>query len=526
MQNPAISRSGAPPKWVDRPPFLSKHDIPAFILVCGFAWFFFAFTHPRPIGPDPHGYWFPAKIFVEQGHLYFSHPLNETLQRGGETPLVFPDGMKALRPGGQIYSTYPPGQTLAMAAFYRITGRESSMAFVTALFSIFLLLLTYFFAKQVSGIPVALVAVLLLGLQSNHPSFFSGVLSDPGATFFSLAGLFCFFSSRWALWLLGGFFMGMAVLFRAPNLLFFAGPVFVWIWKHRSLGPKPFWAMVLGAIPPALAVMGLNALAYGSPFATGYSNGLGGYSFPLFSLKNSFSTNELGHGQSLPRFFITLSQGLYILPLLLPWYLMLKKFPLAHVVLVGLPLLLCFALLSIYAFEAKGWDARFLLPFFAVLGPLSLAALWEVLPLSFWKYAIFLLMATFLLTTLPGHFKRLERHRLADGIEIEGRANIIQKQLGPKEIPIATDLHDVLLRSGVACLNLQHAASYERLSRDPQENLRLVTRMDKAARVLMNAGYTLRFIPGDSEADRVLFDHWLMAHRLAPAPVGYRVLDL
>ena len=160
---------------------------------------------------------------------------------------------------------------------------------------------------------------------------------------------------------LAGFLAGLSVLTSYLVVPLVAGLVVFWVIRDRD--PKARAALVLGGLPPVLALAAYHTLAFGAPWRTGYREG-GVLNYPHINLGNS--VEKLHFYLTHPEYGLVFFFPLFVLG---AYGLLRTQWPLKRLLVIGSLVLIHFLfILSIEHHGSVGYGiGRFFLPLFPLL---------------------------------------------------------------------------------------------------------------------------------------------------------------
>jgi hypothetical protein len=251
-------------------------------------------------GSDSSCYVLQADAFAH-GHAVLRHPLAGTIPDA--TPAMFaPAGFNpSPRDPFAAVPICAPGLALMMAVV-RPFGKTAVFMVVPVCAALGVWLAFVFARRATDGVAGVAAACLL----ACSPIFlYQAVqpMSDVPAMLLWLAALTATARGDRAGQIGGGACASLAVLVR-PNLALAIVP-FVWLFPDR----RAWMRWVAGAVPGFAALAVLNAIRYGSPFATGY-----GSASDLFSAAHVASNLA-----RYPRWFVETESPLAVLAVAAPW---------------------------------------------------------------------------------------------------------------------------------------------------------------------------------------------------------------
>ena len=301
--------------------------------------------------------------------------LAQAVSHGGTEPVSplatsapWPDAQRTTAPGGFVPSRQSadgaapvcaPGYAWLTAPVMRLAGAGAWLR-LSAVAGVLLVWATFLLARRMAGPWSGLAAA---GLVASSPVLLFQVvqpMNDVAAAVAWLWALVALTQVREPRWGLAGTAVGVALLMR-PNLLPVGLLLGVWVlWAGRIRGAT---AYALAVLPWGAAVLGLNAVHYGSPLRSGY-----GAVGDLFSWAFVLQNAE-GHVRAIlsSQFGLPLA-GLLALPLLPRLW---RSAPLSSGQTPLLPLAIVaggiIASYLPYRHYPEWWYLRFLLPALVVL---------------------------------------------------------------------------------------------------------------------------------------------------------------
>jgi len=291
-------------------------------------------------GLDSYGY-VSASLLLASGHLQTVQP---------SVWLGIPDAIKALTPlgylpsldGTAIVPEFPLGLPAVMALFLRLFGAIGPFL-VAPVLATGCVVLTFVLVRRVTSIEGALLAAILVAVQPVFFGYAIQPMSDVAATFWIVLAVTLLMRER-PYSLLAGLAAGLALWTRPPLGLAALALPFLPITKGTN---RPAYA--LGFAPGLVALMGVQWVLYGGPFASGHGTADSLFSFDMLA-------HNLG---AHARWLIVENTPLLPLALVVAWRFGHRRFlwsALALFVLVTAPYLL-------YRVPFDDWEMqRFLLP--------------------------------------------------------------------------------------------------------------------------------------------------------------------
>jgi len=255
-----------------------------------------------------------------------------------------------------------PGLALAMAVV-RPLGKNAVFIIVPVCAAC-AIWLTFVFARRAADEVTGAAAACLLACSPVFLYQAVQPMSDVPATLFCLAALTATARGDRAGQIAGGVCASVAVLVR-PNLALAIVPL-LWLLPDRRAGAR--W--IVSAMPALTTLAALNAIRYGSPFATGY-----GSTGALFSMGH-VAPNLARY----PRWFVETESPLAILAVAAPWVMRgdRQRLRLAIVALVSC-VLIAAPYLAYTVFD-DWWYLRFLLPALPIVFVYAVALVLRVFP--------------------------------------------------------------------------------------------------------------------------------------------------
>lgn len=323
-------------------------------------------------GSDSSCYVLQADAFAH-GHALLHHPLASALAD-------FPPAMFA--PTGFIpsprdpFAAAPicaPGLALAMA-LVRPFGKDA-VFLVVPVCAALTVWLTFAFGRRAADDLTGAAAACLLACSPIFLYQAVQPMSDVPATLLGLAALTATARGDRVGQIGGGLCAALAVVVR-PNLALAIVPL-LWLLADRAARTR--W--MASAIPVLAALAALNAIRYGSPFATGY-----GSTGALFS-----TTHAAANLARYPVWFVDTESPLAILAVAAPWVLRRDRARrrLAVVALVSSALVA--APYVAYTVFDDWWYLRFLLPLLPILLVYAVAVIVRAVAVRFRPLAALLL---------------------------------------------------------------------------------------------------------------------------------------
>lgn len=317
----------------------------------GYAYFCWRNTWTIPGGADSSGYFNLARC-LEHGRIHAPARPIEGLPPAALPSFAYvPLGFQPDRSGATMTPTYPLGVPAAFLAGAKCFGWFYGPDLVLWLHTLAGVCFTYLLARQAGAqVASALIAATALAVSPLYLNFALQAMSDVPALAWSAAALWFAGRRTKTAAALAGFSFGYAVLVRPSSVLLLPAVVFALGWDWRRL-----LAFGLGGLPTAVAFLGFNRAAYGSPFVTGYGD-IG----PLMRWAHVPITSA-----HYGRWFPALLSPLIVLLLAWPWLLRANRRPAIVHALVAAPMLAFYAFY--YHTHETWWYLRFVLPVFPSL---------------------------------------------------------------------------------------------------------------------------------------------------------------
>lgn len=330
------------------------------------------YTQTTVDGWDPVAYLYAGQRIAEGHGPTICHPYNEAI---GPYFTLAGFNVQVSR-GPCLYLNYPPGFPLLLAAAQVLTGLPDTALYVPAFLGALGLLVTFALGAALFDRWVGLVGAAVLALTPVYLDASTSPWSDLAGTVFVMGGLALHLlgqsslaehKSRPAIAAACGSGLILYGLFiRYTNAIVLL-PLALYIlvsqkkdaFKHIS-----HWLFSGLTVLGFVGILLFNHMYFGGYLTTGYSPRHGWYTWPAFSLRYAWGPSPVG-GESLKAAFETVRQNLGWL--LLPGLVGMVTMPPRKKLLLG-GLILSFVLLyGLYAFPARGVNARFLLPVFPPL---------------------------------------------------------------------------------------------------------------------------------------------------------------
>jgi len=221
-------------------------------------------------GTDSSGYLNAGRGFAA-GRIVHDIPILRDLALDNSHTVMFtPLGFVGGRKPGTMVPAYPPGLPLHNALIARLTGSESAPFLISPLAAIAAILLLYALSRELglsrlsaccAGVIFAICPTTIF--QAVQPM--SDVLASAYALLAILGAVRSRRSDAWAF--AAGAAFGIGVMVRPTNIL-----VLIPLLIALGLKPRKLLLLALGALPFAIVTMGINEIAFGDPFKTGYGS--------------------------------------------------------------------------------------------------------------------------------------------------------------------------------------------------------------------------------------------------------------
>ncbi len=238
-------------------------------------------------GSDSYCYIAQAESLA-RGHLVIDQPLARSAP--------WPNAIQTLTPGGYrpspvaaaaIVPICPPGLSLTIAPFWRVFG-PASVGLIVVLLGGLAVWLTFLIGRRVGCARAGLVAAVLLATSPILLYQIVQPMSDVPATAWWLASTALALRPGRSAASAAGLMTSMALLTR-PNLAPLAAVVAAMVWQsagaarearpttrptmEATLKGRPTTAVMLyllGVVPGCVAIVWIQTVVHGSPFASGY----------------------------------------------------------------------------------------------------------------------------------------------------------------------------------------------------------------------------------------------------------------
>ena len=255
------------PAWVTRLILLTA--------ISGSVATWFRFLLPTVGGADSWGY-VSASQMIGQGRLIDPAPIAEWLSAANRLAIASPLGWAPAVDGSGIVPTYPLGLPIIMALFSAIGG-SNAVFFVAPIAGLVTLALVYRLTREWYEPEVALFAAAIVAWNPVFIAYAKQPMSDMLATMWVVLALLLSQRATTITAVGAGLATGAAVLTR-PALLLIA--VIVPLAAYRGGSPlRRAGCSVLAFATIAIAQLWLQDHLFGSPFATGYGNAGGLFSW-------------------------------------------------------------------------------------------------------------------------------------------------------------------------------------------------------------------------------------------------------
>ena len=418
--------------------------------------------------PDTIGYVQAAHQLARGEGLAFKDPHNQVDRR-----YYMLNAFKVVRSDEpNRYFGLLPGVSVLAAAAERLTGAPDMVQVLPPISAALLILITFAFGTTLADAWAGLWASLILFCAPTFLRFSAALWSEiPSAVCLYLGLVLVVLAFKRArddglarvLGFGGGLIAGAAFFMRFSNVTVI--PAMLGLigvmggraayWQRRS------W-LVIGALGIAfLALLGFNALYYGSPLDTGYSPRHGWYVQPAFSLSYAFGRSFV-NGYSMPQMGqeilnalgagLALSLvGVFVKPRRVGWWL------------AGTSLLLLLPYMF-YAFAPEGVNARFVipaLPALSVLAGRGVVAIGRSLPSLRVRCFLGLLLTVILLGRVPQSVATLQAVQASSLAAIEHVVRLIQPT-EPDAVILSYAYNDsIAVYAHRSALTYRHMAPYD-----------------------------------------------------------------
>lgn len=407
-------------------------------------------------GWDPLAYILAAEHIASGEKSALCHKYNEDIG-----PYFTMAGFNVRSPDPAcLYLNYPPGYPALLAIAAKLVPVPNAMNYVPAFFGGVGIVLTYALGCLITDVRVALTSAALLSLTPLYLRFSTSPWSDLPVAILLLAGLVMLIwadrKSGTSSQIAGGagaaVLIGWAVFGRYSAVIFLV-PVLAYAVTGRTLSSvlrapslRAFGVVILVSM---IAVGFYNASHYGGVLRTPYSPEHGWYEWPMFGLQYALGDSPVG-AASLTAVLETLWEAYGLLLLFGALGCIAVKGRSRVVLLTGPG---CFtALYALYAFPARGINARFLLPVlpFAVL--LIASGVWCTLSVTslrlwLWRGLAFVIMAMQLCAALPATLRSLESRNRTAQAYVDGIRTLV-RETAPESVFLAYHANDALLYYG------------------------------------------------------------------------------
>ena len=379
-------------------------------------------------GWDPLAYLYAAERMADGEPLAYCHPFNEEI---GPYFTLAGFNVRGADPGC-LYLNYPPGFPLLLAAAQELIPLPDAMYIVPALFGATGLLVTYALGRLWLDVRSALTAMIILMLTQVYLQFSTSVWSDLPVSVMLFGGLalLVWAERQSSAGVQGGcaFVAGLVIgwgLFGRYSAAVFLVPVALYLVSGKpisSLLKSPtVWGFGLSVVVVFLGIAAYNHVFYGGVLMTPYHVEHGWYDWPKFSLQYALGQSPVGSGSlvaevemlrdSFGYLLLVAAVGVGSTPRRARW-----------VVLTGLGCFLVFY--GLYAFPARGINARFILPMLPFVAFLVAAGLWRVRQGSaqmtwIWRGLVLTLLVLQFVLSLPSTLQRLADRNLSTKAYVE-----------------------------------------------------------------------------------------------------------
>ena len=179
---------------------------------------------------------------------------------------------------GRMYSQYPPGWGLILAAFSAV-GLTWWTAVVLGAAAVFF---TYLLGRRLHSHRAGLIAAALLGTQHWFIEWNAGYMSHAATTMLAAASGWLMVDgearigrARWVCWILAGAALGVLLTIRPLTAVTLGVSLIAWLALRRRLPARSLASLTavlaLGGLGPALGLMHYNARTTGHPLRFGYT---------------------------------------------------------------------------------------------------------------------------------------------------------------------------------------------------------------------------------------------------------------
>lgn len=435
------------------------------ILICIMGAFFFRYAQQMPSISDTIGYVYAAEQLASGHGLVFEDSNNDEV-----APFFSLFAFQIRRDNSpHLYLGFPPGFPLLLALGILLTGSLNAVHYVVPFLSVVGLITTFYLGQVISGGNrwVGLWAAFIVAVLPTYWEFGTSAWSEVPSMVMVTGGYMFYLLSQQAkrpliqkivLSLLGGVLLIGSLFIRYANITFL---VTIGLYELSTARSKmwhdkwrwPFYSIVgLGLI----GILFFNHFYYGGIQLTSYSPENGWYEFPPFSLNYALGPERY----SLIEIIKTLWHNFSILLLLVPGGCWLWKK--SHRWLVITAIVSTLGLYSIYAFEATGPNARFIVPAF----PLIAIAIAQVIvtvrfPNPQWSWLGMLLLILLLGWPTIAQLRHLQSRDL----QTSGMVNFIQEIVAPTtqdSVFLSYTLNDALIYYGQrSVLNYRRIPQYD-----------------------------------------------------------------
>ncbi|MFI5336749.1 MAG: glycosyltransferase family 39 protein, partial [Opitutales bacterium] len=242
----------------------------ALFALAGYGVFLARHAAVQPGGSDSSGYFNTARLLAHgtvQAPMRALDGLPGTaLPEYAYVPLGFrPDATQT-----RLVPTYPIGLPLFLLAAIRTVGPAHGPDLLLIAHALAGIWLMYALARTMGcGRPAASLGAALLAFSPLYLMYALHAMSDLPALVWVTAAIWLAWQSPRSNWLAlaAGFALGVAVLLRPTNLL-----AMVPISLALGAAPRRWAGLVLGGLPCAVGLGVFNHAAYGSAFASGYTD--------------------------------------------------------------------------------------------------------------------------------------------------------------------------------------------------------------------------------------------------------------